>query len=59
MVRTQKGSVMSDTVVVGSDTQRGVGRFLSSLVLCSEMPFATFTWVFEELVMPKMLLCTV
>lgn len=54
MVQTQKGSVMSDRVVVGSDTQRGVSWFLCSLVLCSQMPFAAFTWVFEKLVMSKL-----
>lgn len=33
VVQTQKGSVMSDTVVVGSDTQKGVGWFSCCQVL--------------------------
>lgn len=33
VVQTQKGSVISDTVVIGSDTQRGVSWFLCYQVL--------------------------
>lgn len=51
MVQTQKGSAMSDTVVVSRDTHRGVCWF--SYVLWYFVPFAALTGVFEDRVKSK------